>query len=497
MQEINPTTDVSSAGGTQPPPPAEWTIMIYQAGDNSLSEDCVRALTEMKKVKAADPNKIHVITQYDPKDPRMKTRRLVINRKAKETATIPSVATATGLSPLDEDSVQVVGGTKKFPGSVVGRSLQRNGSAQAETNTADPETLFDFISWSQENFKAKRYMLVLSAHASGVESSFLLKDENPPGSMSFTDLEKVLKAVRDELNINLDILGMDACLMSMIEICYQFRGLAGIIVSSQSLVPKPGWPYSVIVQALEDAEGEKLEAENVARTIVKEYINFYLENAVLGGLSVDHGALRVDKSTEVIAAIKALAGVLESKLDDEDFMNALILSHWRAQSYNGELFVDLHDLCDLLQAHFSSGEIFDRCKDVKDAIDRMVINSCFCGIDYQYSFGLSIYFPWSEIFSGYQDLEFAAEAVSGWVKFLLKYLEVTCREPRGGSGIKFLDNFRRDPPWRRDPPYHGPSGSANSMRNPPREHPDKKVTNCFQEKDEKRFISLLESVGLQ
>ena len=58
-----------------------------------------------------------------------------------------------------------------------------------ETDKADPKTLFDSQLDTQE-FPARRYMLVLSGTPrSGV--GLLLKDLNPPRSMSFADLVRV------------------------------------------------------------------------------------------------------------------------------------------------------------------------------------------------------------------------------------------------------------------------------------------------------------------
>ena len=57
---------------------AEWTVMVYLAGDNNLSPECLFALTEMKE---ADPGEeIHVVAQFDPRDEHLPTQRYKINR---------------------------------------------------------------------------------------------------------------------------------------------------------------------------------------------------------------------------------------------------------------------------------------------------------------------------------------------------------------------------------------------------------------------------------
>src|SRR5262245_24184842 len=54
-----------------------WTIMVYLAGDNNLTEESVFSLTEMTKVLR--DNRIAVVAQLDPKSPRIPSHRYVIN----------------------------------------------------------------------------------------------------------------------------------------------------------------------------------------------------------------------------------------------------------------------------------------------------------------------------------------------------------------------------------------------------------------------------------
>jgi hypothetical protein len=42
---------------------SKWTIMLYLAGDNSLSDECIWALKEICRVGLSDD--INVVAQYD------------------------------------------------------------------------------------------------------------------------------------------------------------------------------------------------------------------------------------------------------------------------------------------------------------------------------------------------------------------------------------------------------------------------------------------------
>src|SRR5689334_1913706 len=54
-------------------PPLEWNVMVYLAGDNNLSSECVYALTEIKDTLSSD--RIKVFAQFDPKDDFLPTQR--------------------------------------------------------------------------------------------------------------------------------------------------------------------------------------------------------------------------------------------------------------------------------------------------------------------------------------------------------------------------------------------------------------------------------------
>ena len=71
---------------------AAWTVMVYLAGDNNLTSECMFALTEMKE--AVLGKEINVIAQFDPSDPYLPTHRYEINRRqeGKISTTTSSIA---------------------------------------------------------------------------------------------------------------------------------------------------------------------------------------------------------------------------------------------------------------------------------------------------------------------------------------------------------------------------------------------------------------------
>src|SRR5437764_14766030 len=163
-----------------------------------------------------------------------------------------------------------------------------------ETNTGDLIVLTDFIVWSVKNYPAARYMLVIWNHGGGwddtdvyrlarrvgganvtrrgtpihpmsddgsnsismrrirviggrkfhralfrssIEKAVRLRaiayDVNEQDFLDNIGLKRVVVAAKKKIGRNLDILGMDACLMSMAEVGYQLRDSADYTVGSE------------------------------------------------------------------------------------------------------------------------------------------------------------------------------------------------------------------------------------------------------------------------
>lgn len=442
----------------------KWTVLIYFSTDNNLSEEGIFALKELKKVGGT---KVNVFAQFDPVGRGNTTRRFHIRR-------------ADDLGRLKpEDVFEELG----------------------ETDMNDPETLRRFLVAGIQEFNADtdHYILILSGHGGGQDEGIFLRDEERrlssiPSSFPLTDLkERVFdddEVVRElGPNKKIDILGFDACMMSMVEVCYELHDCAilNLVIGSEGFTLNSGWPYDRMVRRLQ--KEPYLDPVGLAKFIVKDHSDFYADYH-LGGLSTDLAVIRLAQIPALTARIEELAVALKYKFEQEkdretddteelpegmelfyklngrDFQDAMILSHWASQSYNGEQSVDLFDFCELLQRRAPRFEtidnpdsIFYHCERVKQEIVRAIALSCDVGSAFQFSRGVSICFPWSRvnISPHYPRIRFSREA-RRWLEFINVYADATQRLPR-----------RREPAeLRSTPPYNkGPEGRILSMRNPP------------------------------
>ena len=157
-------------------------------------------------------------------------------------------------------------------------------------------------------------------------------------------------------------------------------------------------------------------------------------------------------------------------------MERIILKvHWQCQSYMFDQNVDLGDFCELLDREcglvaeeLGDGEdvetfriVQEHCKNVNAQLRNAVILSGFSGPGYQYSNGVSVFFPWSregyEVSKkNYEGLWFVKDMEQkqlSWTGFLQTYLYKVSRRkiedlvvdvPFGAryrypSGVKFSE----------------------------------------------------------
>jgi hypothetical protein len=216
-----------------------------------------------------------------------------------------------------------------------------------------------------------------------------------------------------------------------------------------------------------------------AENIVRQYIGYYFDFATVD-LSTDISALRlgghfsavvdaINKFTTILGVKKEFDDQKESRrklnaievsdrldrivkdtrLSDEDevLRDAIVLAHREAQGYKREQHTDLWDFCNCLSERLKDKgkykDVRDACIAIRDAIDplngkqgdALVLRSGYSGAAFQYSNGLSVFFPWANLTdaAGTEDLDhygllgFATATL--WDEFLRVYLHATKRRP--------------------------------------------------------------------
>ena len=415
-----------------------WLVMLYLAGDNNLTEDMVAALQDLQRGRPLTGDRI--VAQLDPSAMGIATQRYDFNART----------------------------------SGDGTKIEHfRASSLPETNTGNIDALVNFIQWahttSGSNGTEFRHLLILSGHGSGTTEDFLLRDENSWDALSIDELAAALRLAHVALGKKIDILGMDACFMSMFEVAYEICEDVDVLVGAEGLEPEFGWPYSrILARARQARELYKrpMEPRELAEAIVQEYVEYYSDYDRAAGRSADLAAIDLSKMDDLGDAINALA---HSLIDAAD-ADRVTLAHWDAQTYKADQFVDLHDFSIQTYKRFCGHEavrlacrkvvrVLDGTEKVFEAVEkdlqlttdevdgRCIIRSGCSGFAHQHSYGMSIYFPWADVSPDYENLTFSggldlrprdatrrlvgsSPSTGSWLQFLKKQVTTTRRKPR-------------------------------------------------------------------
>ncbi len=451
----------------QSPAPSEpaikdWTVMVYLAGDNNLSEHMAFSLEGLAKFGTSmsdeQRSKMNVLAYFDGASPTAPTMYFDY--------------TDTGPDRLP------------FYQPVSGE------------NSASAKAVLDFIGWctaehaeNGRSRKARNYALIFSGHSLGFHGNTFLRDDSADEHFTLSDFRKVLETANehyldDAEGGRIAILGFDTCLMSMLEVGYELKNVARTLVASQGSLPNTGWGYANMLSDFAVAissSRDQTHTEQVqiaAGSLVRSFTNYHKSLAV-GGRSIDISAWNLDRVGTLAEKVSELGSKLRQALLPDTLLGAgerlhgvrnelrkvLLQSHYDTQTYMENQCIDVKDFCQRLaeECSLSEGEpstvlrdIASVCDSVSEAVDDCVIKCGFSGDAYQFSNGISAYFPWSSYAfastdSRYRSLRFVSDEDGSqrggvgaqWYKFLIEYVgSLTLRRARKSRKITFPTSGR-------------------------------------------------------
>ena len=409
-----------------PQPKKKWTFLVYMAGDNNLEAAGIDDINEMEEAGGSSDD-INVVVQFDR------------------------------ISRHDSSNKDWTS-TKRFY-IKDGRTSDLIESLElmdlGETNCGNPEVLKDFLTWGAKNFPAEHYAVIIWNHGSGwkeddiyrrfVDHRKIILDKRKSGhrviknfnksqlqrvifistifqGMNYDDvrksigyddsnrdfldnkeLQQVLSYFNKIIQKKVDILGMDACMMAMIEVAYQNKDYIEYMVASEETEPGDGWPYHQIIKILNS--NPKLTPEDFSKMIVDEYIDSYPDrtNVTQSSISTKH----LDKLTNSISDLAV------SLTDNIDLYSSELKEIIRnVKSYYDYDYVDLKNFVELVNVYIP--ELSSKVNSVINDMKNVIIASGGNGE------GLSIYLPKYQYGFLYDKLDWAQN--SKWDEFIKQCL---------------------------------------------------------------------------
>ena len=316
-------------------------------------------------------------------------------------------------------------------------------------------------------------MLFLLGHGIVVGNDIFMLDEHASKkALTLSDLGEVLRDFKDAIEVEegatFELVSFHSCSVSSLEVAYELKGTANYMLASQGPTFVGSWPYRQILIRIFNDLVEFGGEIDVRKMLVKifHYILFNATDYLLAGYSFQLSLIDLTRISRIEEPMQKLSTALMKALQDPLIKNFILMSHWKSQSFFNEMFSDVYDFCFCLSNKVTgfkehpgvtlNQELTDTLDAMKDACEdvmkilvkenpakpgdepteQIIIAADSLGPAYQYSRGLSVYFPWSRpsedssIMAEYAryKLHTGFPKESSWLAFLEEYFKRTKRD---------------------------------------------------------------------
>lgn len=311
-----------------------------------------------------------------------------------------------------------------------------------ELNMGDSKTLSDFLTWAIQSYPADKYVLIMSDHGMGwpggwSDPSPAQRDKSTSAPLVsamnddiiyLNELEQALDRAIGATGIEkFDLIGLDACLMSQMEVYAALAPYARYAVASEETEPGLGWAYSAFLSLL--VYDPDVTTEALAANIVDSYINqdqrvvddraraeFLAQNSSGGGwyvsrMSAQQLAAQLEQNITLTAVnlekLPVLVEAVNSFVYHLQSVNQRAVAQARsyAQSYTSIFgsnvppsFIDLGHFAALTAKYTGESATRQQANSVLAAISEVVVAEKH-GSSKPGSTGIAIYFPHSQLYN--------------------------------------------------------------------------------------------------
>ena len=391
----------------------KWLVMLYQdADDQVLEQDIFIDLNEAEKVGST--GQVTIVAQLD-------RYRGAFQGDGNWTSARRYLVTQD--NDLNAIHSQMVGDL-------------------GEVNMADGSTLVDFVTWAMQTYPADRYMLVLSDHGMGWPGGW--SDQAPASSDSgraplisaiggdflfLSEIDQALGQIRQQTGLDkFDIIGMDACLMSQLEVYAALQPHAHIALASEEVEPSLGWAYASFLQEL--VNNPDMSSQQMATDVVSSYVDqdqrivddqarqdFLRQGSPMGGFFGINQVSAAQLAQQIRRDVTLTAVDLDVMLDlmiqfnnfayilqNED-QSVVATARNYVQSYTSVFgkqatasYIDLGNFVQLVSKEANSSKLTQAATTLLEAINNAVVAEKH-GSSKPGSTGIAIYFPNSTLYN--------------------------------------------------------------------------------------------------
>lgn len=403
---------------------ADWTILTYIQADNNLAPFAEYNIHEMQRVYKSE--NVNMLIQWHlPRLSKVQRYKITVNGVESESNTAKNITNNPELDVVNA----MRWAASKHPAKHYMLVLWNHGNGILDQSWAKR----NIRNWKKRPLRGLPWLEIPGLEPLGNRG--ILYSETNGTFMDNQQLERSLKVITESvIKQKIDIIGMDACLMSMLEVGYQVKPYANILVASQNSEPGKGWNYAAILKAFNKRSGI-MPPEVLAKKIVSTYEKFYKKRIAF----YTQSAIDLQKIDHLSENVNAVVRAIEhcSNLRKKHTKLFVNLARGMALRFDTPSYIDLHSFYAALlkltktkkgkkyirphtKTHYEKGvDALRRLLRKGQKLVKEAVAANVSGTRMKRANGISIYYPRYNIHHSYVKTRFAQESL--WVRHLKEY----------------------------------------------------------------------------
>lgn len=291
-----------------------------------------------------------------------------------------------------------------------------------EVDMGNTETLTSFITFATTNYPATYYFLDIWDHGGGYRGACW--DESSGNHLSPHNIETSLAQAESQTGTHVQVVGFDACLMGMVEVCYELKDVTDIVIGSETLTPGYGWPYTQLMTYL--STNSEADPHTLSAELVNEYVAYYPKYTVQLS-AVDEGLI-----PEFADSLNTFAEALQA--DISTYKSVIAGARSASQqnhilgTANAYYYIDLYKFADLISQRIHVPTVSEKAINVMNKLKNAVFaeghNKQVANLDAK-EFGLTINFPPNAkaYYSSYETYVQCFTSETSWLSFMMAFYQ--------------------------------------------------------------------------
>jgi hypothetical protein len=307
----------------------KWTFIVYMAADNDLESAAIADFNELEAVNygAAPISILVLLDRHNGYD--------MTNDNWSDTRLFEIKSDPNGLTPIIRSP------------SIDCPELGLFKNTKTELNTADPMVLARLIDFAKRVYPAEQYALFIWGHGTGwrggTNNDFL---PSPNKAVAFDDADGQYMSLpsfgRAVAGKGLSVIAFDTCYGALLEVAYQIRNDAKLLVGSEGEIMSTGWDYSVLFGEFLSKQG--LSTSDLGNAIQNQFSKQYtsFNNAAIS-------QIQLPQINNLFLRFNDFSGAVAEAMTVEQARNAVLnqilhnVESYFFTSFPSDMYIDIFD----------------------------------------------------------------------------------------------------------------------------------------------------------